>query len=259
MELFGDLLISGAIVVANALYSVLAIALALRKPWLFRWVRATSILAISCFALNEGLLILQSVGMGQVQSWITVPLMTMTVLLTPPAVSSIVIGRLLRVRPSMSIVWAFSAAAGILVGMFLYFQLIWLEDNGMQVSKRLANTCLQTDHASPLSLLGGGRVKKLLFRLANPELEGSRSGLSVVCVKNSNSPKFRLTCSPWCERPVAAEAQTVRRLRAPDHDSPGENSLELRPPSFGSLPRYLLLPVAPVCSFPRATVIGGLR
>ena len=133
MELFGDVFISAAIVVVNALYSVVAIVLAQRMPQMFERLSAISVLAILCFAFNEVLVILRSLNvLSHAASWATALPMIITVLLTPPATSNLIVRRLrTRLDPPTHVVWVFSAAAGTAVGMFLYVQLIWLEPRGV--------------------------------------------------------------------------------------------------------------------------------
>jgi hypothetical protein len=126
MELFVGLFILAAIAVANALYSVAAIALARRMPRVFHCMGIISVLVIFSFAFTECLLLLQSVELiGAAPRWMAVPPMVIAVFLTPPAISNLVVGRLrIRYDPPTYLIWLFSVAAGSSIGMFLYIQLL---------------------------------------------------------------------------------------------------------------------------------------
>lgn len=128
-------LILGALVagVANAVYGVLAVFVAVRAPRVFAWAGAASVFVVGAFVVHEFYLVyFRLIGVPRLQLFDGIPLFLKVTAFfgTPPALSNLVILVERRLKVPMFLIWVSSFIVGFSAAMFMHIEGLIITDDG---------------------------------------------------------------------------------------------------------------------------------
>jgi len=134
MEFVAAVILGGLVAgVANAIYSVVAVFVAIRVPRVFTSVAAASVLVLAAFVVHEFYLIyFRLIGVPRLQLFDGIPLLLKVTAFfgTPPAFANVVIlvGR--RLKVPVFVIWVSSFIVGFVAAMFMHIEGLIIADDG---------------------------------------------------------------------------------------------------------------------------------